>query len=326
MKKIILTGDRPTGKLHLGHYVGSLKNRVLLQEDYEQFILIADTQALTDHIKESKKINHSILEVMKDYISVGINPNQSTIFLQSNVKGLFELTCYLMNIVSVSRLERIPTIKNEIEQKFTQSPPIGFLNYPISQAADILAFDADIIPVGDDQLPLLELVNEIAHKFNLMVQNKIFKPCQAYSSTHSRLMGTDGKKMSKSLGNTINLDSNEKEIKDKVMKMYTDKNHINISDPGKIEGNQVFYYLDVFHQDRNELDALKTHYQKGGLGDVYLKKLLIKDLNELIAPIREKRSQIMEDELFSILEIGNKKANQIVEQKLELIRDSLNFF
>lgn len=324
MKKTILTGDRPTGKLHLGHYVGSLCSRVHLQNEYHQFILIADTQALTDHIKESKKINESIIEVVKDYLSVGIEPEKNTIFLQSKIAGLFELTVYFMNIISLSRLERIPTIKQEIEQKFTQSPPIGFINYPLSQAADILAFNANLVPVGEDQLPLLELVNEVANKFNKLVNENVFNECEAYISSYSRLMGTDGRKMSKSLGNTINLDSQEKEIKEKVMKMYTDKNHITIDTPGQIEGNQVFYYLDVFHQNKEELEALKLHYQKGGLGDVYLKKLLIQDLNDLLLPIREKREKIKTDEVLEIINQGNKKANIIVQEKIERVRKLLN--
>lgn len=324
MKQIILTGDRPTGQLHLGHYVGSLQNRVKLQNEYEQFIIIADTQALTDHIHQAKKIESSIIEVIKDYLSVGIDPQVSTIFLQSKIKGLFELTIYLMNLVSASRLERVPTIKNEIEQKFKQNVPIGFLNYPISQAADILAFNASFVPAGDDQLPLIELVNEIANKFNHLTQSVLFNECKAILSAHPRLLGTDGKKMSKSLGNVINLNASELEIREKVMKMYTDSNHLSVSDPGQVEGNQVFYYLDVFHNDKEELNELKKHYQRGGLGDVFLKKLLIKDLNEILNPIREKRKSISHDEIFYILELGNKKANSVVENKLCQVRQALN--
>lgn len=272
--EIILTGDRATGPLHLGHYVGSLKQRVALQEIHEQTILVADMQGLTDNAHNPKKVSANILNVVADYLAVGINPSQTTICLQSQLPALAELTMYYSNLVTISRLERNPTVKSEIHNKgFERSIPAGFLTYPISQAADITGFNASLVPVGDDQLPMLEQTNEIVRKVNSLAGRVVLNECRPLLSNASRLPSTDGKnKMSKSMGNAINLGASEKEISAAVKSMYTDPNHLKVEDPGNIEGNVVFTYLDAFHPDLDYVNQLKTHYRRGGLGDGATKK------------------------------------------------------
>ena len=323
MKKIILTGDRPTGKLHIGHYVGSLKKRVELQDndEYKQFVMIADAQALTDNFDNPKKIQDNLLEVLLDYLAVGIDPKKTTIFIQSEISELTELTFYYMNLVNLSRLLRNPTVKEEVKLRgFENSIPMGFLTYPVSQAADITAFKANIIPVGDDQLPMIEQTREIVRSFNRLYKEVLVEPVAALPDNKEsfRLPGIDGNaKMSKSLGNCIYLSDTEEELYQKVMKMYTDSKHIRIEDPGHIENNIVFTYLDVFIKEDSfikylpeykNLDELKEHYKKGGLGDVVIKKFLFKVLNEELSPIRQRRLEYLKnkDELMKILEEGTK--------------------
>ena len=323
MSKIILTGDRPTGKLHLGHYGGSLKNRISLQYTNKQYIMIADIQALTDNFENPKKVTDNVLEVMADYIAVGIDPSMSTIFIQSQIPELTELTIYFMNLVTLGRLQRNPTVKAEIQQKgYTDSLPVGFLCYPISQAADITGFDADLVPVGEDQVPMIEQTNEIIRKFNTTYNTDCFKEVTPLLSNTKRLIGIDGKaKASKSLNNTIFLSDSPEEIKRKVFMMYTDPNHLKISDPGQVEGNVVFEYLDAFHNDLEEVLELKEHYKKGGLGDTTIKSILNKSLQSLLEPIREKRDQLKNSELIEILHQGTKSARGIVKNKIEQVRE-----
>ena len=305
MSKIILTGDRPTGKLHVGHYVGSLKRRVELQNsgEYDKiFIMIADAQALTDNADNPEKVRQNIIEVALDYLSVGLDPAKSDIFIQSQISQLTELTFYYMNLVTVSRLQRNPTVKSEIQMRnFEASIPVGFFCYPISQAADITAFHATAVPVGEDQLPMIEQCREIVHKFNSVYGEALVEPEILLPDNKAclRLPGTDGKaKMSKSLGNCIYLSDTPEEVKKKVMSMYTDPDHIKVSDPGKIEGNTVFTYLDAFSKEEdfglflpeyNNLDELKDHYKRGGLGDVKVKKFLLNVLNKELEPIINRR-------------------------------------
>ena len=287
-KKIILTGDRPTGRLHIGHYIGSLRNRVELQNSNkfdEIFVMIADAQALTDNAKNPKKVQENILEVALDYLAVGLNPEKTTIFIQSQVPQLAELSQYYANLVSISRLERNPTVKTEIKQKnFGESVPSGFVFYPISQAADITAFKATTIPVGEDQAPMIELTREIARSFNQTYDSNVLVEPEMFLAEEGisrRLPGIDGinSKMSKSLNNGIYLADSYEEMKAKVMKMYTDPDHIRVEDPGKIEGNVVFAYLDVFAKDKQKVEEMKAHYQKGGLGDVAVKMYLVEVLD-----------------------------------------------
>ena len=314
-KPIILTGDRPTGKLHLGHYVGSLKNRVLLQDEdkYNMFVFLADQQALTDHAKESEIIKESIGNVALDYLSVGLDPAKSTIFIQSQIPELAELTMYYMNLVSLARLERNPTVKTEIAQKgFGESIPTGFLVYPISQAADITAFKANYVPVGNDQKPMIEQTREIARSFNHTYN------CNA--------------KMSKSLGNGIFLSDDEDTVRKKVMSMYTDPNHIRVEDPGQIEGNMVFHYLDIFgrKEDATTIAEMKEHYQRGGLGDVKTKRYLLEILERELAPIRERRLEYAKDmgEVFRMLEKGSQAAREVAGQTLAEVKEAMgiNYF
>ncbi|MBR7183686.1 MAG: tryptophan--tRNA ligase [Alistipes sp.] len=357
MGKIILTGDRPTGRLHLGHFVGSLSRRVELQNsgEFEKiFIMIADAQALTDNADNPDKVRQNIIEVALDYLSCGIDPNKSTIFIQSQVAELCELAFYYMNLVTVSRLQRNPTVKTEIKMRgfsedvsegdTTQKKgiPVGFFTYPISQAADITAFKATTVPVGEDQEPMIEQTREIVHKFNSIYGQTLVTPEILLPSNSAclRLPGTDGKaKMSKSLGNCIYLSDSEKEVKQKVMGMYTDPNHLKVEDPGQVEGNCVFTYLDAFCTDEHfakylpeypNLDALKEHYCKGGLGDVKCKKLLIAILNELLAPIRERRKYWEQniEEVYAILERGSNAARQEAADTLNQVRDAMkiNYF
>ena len=346
MQKIILTGDRPTGKLHLGHYVGSIKKRLEMQDkgDYEKmYVMIADSQALTDNFSDPEKIRESIKEIILDYLSVGIDPKKVTIFIQSMIPELTEFTFYFLNLVTLSRLERNPTVKNELSQKdFNNTIPVGFLCYPVSQAADITLFKATDIPVGVDQLPMLEQTNEIVRKFNSLYGETLVE-CKGIlpdNENSFRLPGIDGKnKMSKSLGNCIYLSDDSKTLHDKVMKMYTDPNHININDPGKVEGNVVFTYLDVFSNDDdfkkylpefNNLDELKSAYQKGGVGDVKIKKLLFNILNELLTPIREKRQVLEQDmeSVYNILKEGTEEARCVAKKNMQEFKNALriNYF
>lgn len=335
-KKVLLTGDRPTGKLHIGHYVGSLKNRVALQNsgDYQPYIMIADTQALTDNARNPQKIRQSLLQVALDYLAVGLDPVKSTIFVQSQIPALFELTAYYMDLVTVARLERNPTVKTEIRQKhFNDSIPVGFLNYPVSQAADITAFKATVIPVGDDQEPMLEQAREIVRTFNRVYHCQVLVAPHGYfpPKGKGRLPGLDGnEKMSKSLHNAIYLADDEKTVQQKVMSMYTDPNHVHIQDHGRVEGNTVFTYLDVFDPNREKVAALKAQYRKGGLGDVRLKRYLNNVLEKILRPIRERRAKFAKDpdSVYEMLLDGSKKANQVAEQTLEEVRSAigLNYF
>ena len=335
-KEILLTGDRPTGKLHISHYIGSLKNRVKLQNSgkYDPYIMIADTQALTDNARNPEKIRNSLIQVALDYLAVGIDPAKSTIYVQSQIPALFELTAYYMDLVTVARLERNPTVKTEIKQKdFKDSIPIGFLNYPVSQAADITAFKATVIPVGDDQEPMLEQTREIVRTFNRVYNCDVLVEPKGYfpPKGQGRLTGLDGNaKMSKSLGNAIYLADDAKTVQKKVMSMYTDPNHIHVEDPGKVEGNTVFTYLDVFDPDKDKVAELKAEYQKGGLGDVKIKRYLNKVLEAELAPIRERREKFAQDEdaVYEMLLEGSKKANKVANATLEQVRDAigLNYF
>ena len=324
---LILTGDRPTGPLHLGHYVGSLRQRVALQARYPQYILIADLQGLTDNGSQPEKIARNVLEVMADYLAVGIDPLRSTICLQSALPALAELTMLYMNIVTVSRVERNPTVKNEIQQKgFSRSLPTGFLVYPISQAADITAFGADRVPVGDDQLPMIEQTNEIVHKMNSLLATPVLRRCEAILSPVGRLPGVDGSaKMSKSLGNTLTLSATEEEIHKAVSAMYTDPAHLRINDPGKVEGNVVFTYLDAFHPDPEKVAAMKSHYQLGGLGDRQCKNELEECLQTLLAPIRERRQRLITDkgELMALLKTGSEQAREKTQRTLDEVKRGL---
>ncbi|CUR48075.1 Tryptophanyl-tRNA synthetase [Alloalcanivorax xenomutans] len=310
----ILTGDRPTGQLHLGHYVGSLRARVELQNQHPQTILIADMQGLTDNGHNPAKVAENILNVLADYLAVGIDPQRTTLCLQSGLPALAELTQFYANLVTVSRLERNPTVKAEIASKeFGASIPAGFLTYPISQAADITAFRATLVPVGDDQLPMIEQTNEVVRKVNNVAGQELLVECRALIGKASRLPGVDGKaKMSKSLGNALVLGASEKDIAKAVKKMYTDPGHLRIEDPGKVEGNVVFTYLDAFHPDEALVAGLKEHYQRGGLGDGQVKKVLEECLQELLAPIRERRERFIADkgELMRILQAGTQAARE----------------
>ena len=341
MKKIILTGDRPTGRLHIGHYVGSLSERVKLQNTGafdEIYFMIADAQALTDNADNPEKVRQNIMQVALDYLAVGIDPSKATIFIQSQVPALAELTVYYMNLVTVSRVQRNPTVKAEIQQKnFEASVPVGFFCYPISQAADITAFHATSVPVGEDQEPMLEQCREIVHKFNEVYGETLTMP-EIYLSKNAarlRLPGLDVKaKMSKSLGNCIYLADDEKTVQQKVMSMYTDPTHLKVSDPGHIEGNTVFTYLDAFIKpdsfekywpEYKNLDELKAHYQRGGLGDVKIKKFLNKVLQEELRPIRERRAYWEErlPEVYEILKEGSAKAAAKAQQTLDEVKASM---
>ena len=325
-KDKILTGDRATGQLHLGHFVGSLQQRVALQHQYEQTILVADLQGLTDNGHNPHKVSSNILNVVADYLAVGIDTQKTTICLQSAIPALSELTMYYSNLVSVSRLQRNPTVKSEIASKsFGASIPAGFLTYPISQAADITAFRATLIPVGDDQLPMIEQTNEIVRKLNYIAQADILVECRPLLSKVPRLPSLDGKsKMSKSIGNSILLDSSENDISKAVKSMYTDASHLRIEDPGKIEGNVVFTYLDAFHSDTAYISELKARYQQGGLGDGSLKKILEECLQDTLKPIRERRKSFISDkaQLIEILRNGSEKSQEESNQILNSIKNA----
>ncbi|HGH8081029.1 TPA: tryptophan--tRNA ligase [Streptococcus agalactiae] len=338
-KPIILTGDRPTGKLHIGHYVGSLKNRVLLQNEgsYTLFVFLADQQALTDHAKDPQTIVESIGNVALDYLAVGLDPNKSTLFIQSQIPELAELSMYYMNLVSLARLERNPTVKTEIAQKgFGESIPAGFLVYPVAQAADITAFKANLVPVGTDQKPMIEQTREIVRSFNHAYNCQVLvEPEGIYPENDAagRLPGLDGNaKMSKSLNNGIFLADDMDTVKKKVMSMYTDPNHIKVEEPGQIEGNMVFHYLDVFgrDEDQKEITAMKEHYQKGGLGDVKTKRYLLDILERELSPIRERRLEYAKDmgQVYQMLQKGSEKAQTVAASTLDEVKSAmgLNYF
>lgn len=331
-KKIILTGDRPTGRLHLGHYIGSLQNRVLLQDKYKSYIMIADVQALTDNAENPEKVRKNILEVALDYLSVGLDPKKSTIFVQSEINALHELTIYYLNLVSLARLQRNPTVKSEMKQKgYGAEVPAGFLIYPVSQAADITAFKASIVPAGDDQQPMIEQTNEIVRKFNSIYKTDVLVECKTLLSETVRLPGTDGQaKMGKSLNNAIYLSDSSEVVAEKVMSMYTDPNHIRVEDPGKIEGNSVFAYLDAFDPDKKSVIELKEQYQKGGLGDIVVKKRLINVLNTMLDPIRERRAnwEAKPEEVREILREGTANAKKVADKTLAEVKNAmkLNYF
>jgi len=330
--KRILTGDRPTGKLHLGHYVGSLENRVKLQYEYETFIMVADVQALTDNYDNPQKISDNILETTMDNLAVGINPKITTLFIQSMIPEIAELTVLFMNLVTHNQVLRNPTVKNEIAQKgFGESVPFGFVAYPISQAADILILRSNLVPVGNDQAPMIELTDEIAKRFNRIYKSEVFNTVEGYYSTFSRLVGTDGNaKMSKSIGNTIYLSDPPDIVKDKVMKIYTDPNRIHANDPGKVEGNPVFIYHDAFNPDIEEINDLKERYTLGKVGDIEVKDKLQIAINNFLNPIREKRSYYEQnkDEVIDILKTGSKKVKLEAEKTMDLVKEAMkiNYF
>ena len=345
-KKIILTGDRPTGRLHVGHYVGSLAERVKLQNggDFDDmYVMIADAQALTDNAENPEKVRQNIIEVALDYLSCGLDPNKVNLFIQSQVPELCELSFYYMNLVTVSRLQRNPTVKSEIQMRnFETSIPVGFFTYPISQAADITAFKANIVPVGEDQLPMIEQTKEIVRKFNSVYGETLVEPEAVLPSRKAclRLPGTDGKaKMSKSLGNCIYLSDTPEDVKTKVMSMYTDPNHIKVSDPGNLEGNAVFTYLDAFATDEHfkaflpdyaDLDELKAHYQRGGLGDMKVKRFLNEVLQSILEPIRARRKVYEADipAVYEILKRGSEKAEKAAAETLSEVKNAMkiNYF
>ncbi|BEN53418.1 tryptophan--tRNA ligase [Serratia marcescens] len=327
MSYTILTGDRATGPLHLGHFVGSLRQRVELQHQHNQTVMVADLQGLTDNGNNPQKISTNVLNVVADYLAVGIDPHKTTICLQSALPALAELTMYYLNLVSVARLERNPTVKNEIAEKdFARSLPAGFLIYPVSQAADITAFGATHVPVGEDQLPMLEQTNEIVRRFNHIVGQPILTECQPLLSNVGRLPGLDGQgKMSKSRGNAIQLGAGADEVHKAVMSMFTDPGHLNVSDPGRVEGNMVFTYLDAFCEDAALVADLKAHYRRGGLGDVKIKRLLEDCLQSLLEPIRTRRAEFIADkgELTRILQHGTRRAHQVSQQTLQQVKTAL---
>jgi tryptophanyl-tRNA synthetase len=327
-KHTILTGDRPTGPLHLGHYVGSLRQRVKLQYTHKQFVIIADAQALTDNAENPEKVRKNILEVALDYLALGIDPKVTTIFIQSLVPELAELTMYYLNLVTVSRLQRNPTVKDEIKQRgFEASIPAGFLAYPVSQAADITAFKADVVPVGEDQLPMIEQTNEIVRSFNRIYQCSVLVESKALLSNVSRLPGTDGKgKMSKSLGNVISLSDSANEVRQKVKTMYTDPKHLRVEDPGMVEGNPVFAYLDAFDPDKKALEAMKDHYRRGGLGDVKVKQRLQEVLSAELDPIRNRREEFAKDPgaVMRILKEGTETARKVASETLDEVRKAMH--
>lgn len=323
-KTVVLTGDRPTGALHLGHYVGSLQTRLLLQESHQQYVMIADMQALTDNGHQPHKVAGNILEVMADYLAVGLDPQKTHFCLQSSLPALAELTLFYMNVVSVSRVERNPTVKNEIRQKqFGRNIPAGFLMYPISQAADITAFGASCIPVGEDQLPMIEQTNEIVRKINGLFDADILTPCKALLSHTGRLPGIDGSaKMSKSMGNTLTFSASEEDIHLAVKAMYTDPMHLKVSDPGQVEGNVVFSWLDALHPDKKEVERMKQCYRQGGLGDMVCKRALEEQLHTLITPIRARRQALINDKayLMSILHEGTRVAQDVTAQTVVAVK------
>jgi len=329
-RPVILTGDRTTGALHLGHYVGSLRNRVELQHTHQQYVLLADSQALTDNADNPGKVRRSVLEVATDYLAVGIDPSLSTICLQSALPALAELTLLYLNFVSVARLERNPTIKDEIQARgFGRDIPAGFLCYPAAQAADITAFKATVVPVGEDQAPIIEQTNELVRRLNRQIGRALLSEAKALIPTTGRLPGVDGKaKMSKSQGNAIPLSASNAEIAAAVQRMYTDPNHLRASDPGQVEGNVVFTYLDAFDPDTEAVAELKADYRRGGLGDMVLKRRLTGILQAIVAPIRDRRLELAADPdtIMDILRAGAEKGRQVTERTKAEIIDGLNLF
>ena len=336
-KSIILTGDRPTGPLHLGHFVGSLRNRVSYQHEYKQYVMLADAQALTDNMDNIDKVHRNVIEVALDYLAVGIDPKLSTIFIQSQVPELTELAFYYLNLVTVARLERNPTVKEEIRLRdFERDIPAGFLTYPVSQAADITAFKATLVPVGEDQIPMIEQTNEIVRRFNRLYKNpatkqEILVETKALVPEIGRLPGIDGKaKMSKSLGNVINLGATADEVSKAVKKVYTDPQHLRIEDPGHVEGNIAFTYLDAFDADKAAVTELKDHYTRGGLADSVVKKRLEAVLQELLEPIRTRRAELAEDKgyILQLLRDGTNQAREVAARTTDEVRAALglNYF
>lgn len=326
MRKRILTGDRPTGRMHLGHFVGSLKNRVKLQDTYDQFVMIADVQALTDNFENPDKVRANIKEVLLDYLAVGINPEKTTIFIQSMIPEIAELTVFFMNLVTLDRVLRNPTVKEEIKQKsFGESIPAGFAMYPVSQAADIAIFNANLVPVGEDQLPMIEQTREIVRKFNTLY-GEVFNEPEALVGEAKRLPGIDGgAKMSKSLGNAIYLSDSQEDLKKKTMSMFTDPTRVHSTDPGKVEGNPVFVYHDHFNSDKNEVEELKNRYKEGKVGDVEVKTRLFEVLNDFLSPIREKRAEFAEDDsnLDKILKDGTQKAREVATETIKKVKNKM---
>lgn len=324
---IILTGDRPTGPLHLGHYVGSLRNRVTYQRDYRQFIMLADAQALTDNMDDPGKVQRNVIEVALDYLATGIDPAQSTILIQSQIPELAELTFYYLNLVTVARLERNPTVKEEIRLRgFERDIPAGFLTYPASQAADITAFKAVLVPVGEDQVPMIEQTNEIVRRFNRIANKDVLVEAKALVPEIGRLPGIDGKaKMSKSLGNTINLSATADEVRAAVKKVYTDPLHLRVADPGHIEGNIAFAYLDAFDPEKDALAEMKAHYQRGGLADSIVKARLEAVLQEFLAPIRARRAEFEKDRghVMQILKDGTARAREVAAQTADEVKRAM---
>ena len=341
MGKVILTGDRPTGKLHLGHYIGSLRRRVLLQEegDFDRmFVFMADVQALTDNADNPEKIRQNIIEVALDYLAAGLDPQKCTLFIQSMIPELAELTTYLMNLITVSRVQRNPTVKTEIKMRnFEANIPLGFFCYPVSQAADITLFKATTVPAGEDQEPMIEVARELARRFNQVYGDVLVEPniLLPENATARRLPGTDGKeKMSKSLGNCIYLSDSADDVWQKVRSMYTDPNHLNVSDPGQVEGNAVFTYLDAFSTDADfanfwpeyqNLDEMKAHYRRGGLGDMKCKKFLNTVINNMLEPMRQRRHELEQDipEIFNILKKGSEQARAVAAQTMDEVRHAM---
>ena len=327
-KDIILTGDRPTGPLHLGHYIGSLKSRVDLQDTYEQYVMIADAQALTDHASEPEKVRENVFKVALDYLAVGIDPSKTVIFIQSLIPALPELTQYYLNLVTWNRLKHNPTVKQEIKQKgFGESVPAGFMTYPVSQAADITAFRASLVPVGEDQKPMIEQTNEIVRSFNRIYKTSVLVEAKALIPKIARLPGIDGQaKMSKSLNNAIYLSDPIDLISSKVKKMYTDPNHLHIEDKGQVKGNPVFSYLDAFGKDETKIQELKDHYQRGGLGDSTVKKYLLEVLLEFLEPIQKRRKEFEADEatIMHMLKVGTEKANATASATLSEVRKAMH--
>ncbi len=326
-KKVILTGDRPTGPLHLGHYIGSLKNRVELQNSCKQYVMVADIQALTDNYEQPQKVRENVLQVALDYLAVGIDPEQTTIFIQSLIPQIAELTMYYLNLVTWNRLKHNPTVKQEIVQKgYGESVPAGFMVYPVSQAADITVVKADLVPVGEDQLPMIEQTNEIVRNFNRIYKKEVLVEAKALIPKLARLPGTDGKaKMSKSLSNCIYLGDSADVIAKKVKGMYTDPGHLRVEDPGKVEGNPVFTYLDAFDTDLNAVEELKAHYQRGGLGDSVVKKRLNEALQAFLEPVRQRREMYAQDPqgVMQILKKGTEKTLEVAERTLQEVRQAM---
>jgi tryptophanyl-tRNA synthetase len=325
-KKRILTGDRPTGKLHLGHLVGSLQNRVKLQDEYEQFVMIADVQALTDNFENPQKVRDSIRELCLDYLAVGIDPTKTTILIQSMIPEIAELTVFYLNLVTLERVLRNPTVKDEIKQKgFEKNIPAGFAVYPISQAADITVFAANLVPVGEDQLPMIEQTREIARKFNSLYGEVLVEP-EALLGNIRRLPGTDGAaKMSKSIGNCIYLSDDEKTVTEKIMRMYTDPKRVHPTDPGEPEGNPVFIYHEAFNSNKDEIEDFKNRYRAGKIGDVEIKRRLAEELNKMLAPMRERRKMFEDkpEEVDRILKEGTERARTVAKETMGLVKKAM---